>query len=32
MEKELELILYDFIENHKNIPIKDVYLKIYDDL
>lgn len=31
MEKELELMLDDFIENHKNIIIKDVNLRIYED-
>ena len=31
MEKELELMLDDFIENHKNIIIKDVNLRIYKD-
>lgn len=31
MEKELELMLDDFIENHKNIIIKDVNLRVYED-
>lgn len=31
MEKELELMLDDFIENHKDTNIKTVYLKIYED-
>ena len=31
MEKELKLMLEDFIENHKNIEIKNLYLEIYED-
>lgn len=31
MKKELELMLEDFLENHKNTEIKNVYLKIYDN-
>lgn len=31
MEKELELLLYDFMENHKDQQINDLYLKIYED-
>jgi hypothetical protein len=32
MQKELELMLDDFMENHKDVIIKEVYLKIYADL
>lgn len=31
MEKELELMLEDCVEIHKNTIIKDVYLRIYED-
>lgn len=31
MEKELKLMLDDFIENHKDLTIKKIYLNIYED-
>jgi hypothetical protein len=31
MEKELELMLEDFLENHRDIIMRNVYLKIYED-
>jgi hypothetical protein len=31
MKKEVELMLNDFLENHNDTQIKDVYLKIYED-